>query len=353
MIEMGSMVKRSGLRIARTLPTSLVKKKTLFIAVFISILLLSFVFGAPQVKVVKADPICEVCVNGQPIVNVYSPTNETYFSSNVLLNFSLTRPESADDWLTFTNQLDYFGSGTTLDLTGLVNRVLQVNVTLIGPSPSSSVNTIDVSNDLVVSNDSYLSSPFICYVPLRSLEDGSYQFKINMKCQGVIGGIGGPEDTSVVLFTYDDNSTAYYFNVDSNPPVIAVSPIENQTVSPVKNENYGKSSVFINFTVSKPTSQITYSLDGQDNVTIAGNTTLTDLPYGEHNVTVYATDLYGKVGASNTTFFTIAKSAKPAEPFPAVLVTSVAVSASAIAVSAVGLFYFKKRGNHNKTENPH
>ena len=71
-------------------------------------------------------------------------------------------------------------------------------------------------------------------------------------------------------------------------------------------------------------------------MTVAGNVTLTGLTIGKHNVTVYAWDTAGNVGASETIIFTIA------EPFPAVPVA--AASAASVAVLSVGLLvYFKKR----------
>jgi hypothetical protein len=80
---------------------------------------------------------------------------------------------------------------------------------------------------------------------------------------------------------------------------------------------------------------MSYSLDGQDNVTIAGNTTLSGLPNGNHNVTVYATDKAGNV-ASETISFSVEA------PFPVVPVA--AASVATIAVVGAGLLvYFKKR----------
>jgi hypothetical protein len=77
-------------------------------------------------------------------------------------------------------------------------------------------------------------------------------------------------------------------------------------------------------------------LDGQDNVTLTGNTTLTGLPTGSHNVTVYGQDVYGNPGTSEAVTFTVA------EPFPTTLV-AVAIAVIVAAVVCVGLlFYFKK-----------
>jgi hypothetical protein len=80
-----------------------------------------------------------------------------------------------------------------------------------------------------------------------------------------------------------------------------------------------------------------YSLDGQENVTVTGNTTLTGLTEGLHNVTIYAKDTLGNIGASKAITLTVAP-----EPFPTVPVA--AASAAAAAVACVGIiFYFKKR----------
>ncbi len=48
-----------------------------------------------------------------------------------------------------------------------------------------------------------------------------------------------------------------------------------------------------------------YSLDGEMNVTIAGNTTLTGVLDGSHHIVVYANDTAGNMGASGTVYFTV------------------------------------------------
>lgn len=78
-----------------------------------------------------------------------------------------------------------------------------------------------------------------------------------------------------------------------------------------------------------------YSLDGQDNVTIAGNTTLSELANGLHNVTVYANGTEGNIGASETIIFTVTV------PFQTIWITAtVIIVATAGAASAV--YYFAK-----------
>jgi len=60
----------------------------------------------------------------------------------------------------------------------------------------------------------------------------------------------------------------------------------------------------LSFFVSKP-SALTYSLDGQQNVSIAGNTTLTGLSDGSHSLIVYADDLAGNIVHSDLSNFTV------------------------------------------------
>jgi parallel beta-helix repeat protein len=111
------------------------------------------------------------------------------------------------------------------------------------------------------------------------------------------------------------------------PPKISI-------LSPV-NQVFNESSVPLFLTVDKQVNWIGYSLDGQDNVTITANTTMSGLTNGLHNVTVYAKDTFGNVGASETVSFSVEA------PFPATLV--VAPVASVVVIGAVLAIYFKKR----------
>jgi phosphotransferase system glucose/maltose/N-acetylglucosamine-specific IIC component len=88
--------------------------------------------------------------------------------------------------------------------------------------------------------------------------------------------------------------------------------------------------------------QVTYSLDGQENVTVTGNTTLTHLTEGEHNVVVYALDDAGNVGTLKTIFFTV-------KLFPTTLLI---IAAAAIAATGgASLAYIAKtRKTRRKAE---
>ncbi|MDH5374686.1 MAG: cohesin domain-containing protein [Candidatus Bathyarchaeota archaeon] len=90
--------------------------------------------------------------------------------------------------------------------------------------------------------------------------------------------------------------TAVY-RQDTIPPSVTI-------ISP-QNTTYATSSVPLTFFVNASTSWIGYSLDNEANVTIAGNTTLTSLSDGCHNVVVYANDTFGNMGNSGKIYFTV------------------------------------------------
>jgi hypothetical protein len=123
---------------------------------------------------------------------------------------------------------------------------------------------------------------------------------------------------------YKESESTVNFNVDTVPPEVVILSLENKT--------YFTTDIPLNFVVHDD-SQITYSLDGQENITFIENTTLTSLPHGEHNVTVYAEDVVGNVAVSTIRF--------NIEPFPTTLIIS---TITVVAVVTAGLLvYFKKR----------
>jgi parallel beta-helix repeat protein len=121
--------------------------------------------------------------------------------------------------------------------------------------------------------------------------------------------------------------------LQTTPPRVSLGSPLNQT--------YDDSGVPLNFSVNvlspvKSVNWTGYSLDGQQNVTITDNTTLTGLSSGLHNVTVYANDTYGNMAASEAVIFTIS------QPFPIVPVAAVFVAVT-VATAAGLLVYFKER----------
>lgn len=76
-------------------------------------------------------------------------------------------------------------------------------------------------------------------------------------------------------------------------------------VSIEKGKTYDSSSLTLNFSVNEEFSELSYVLDGQSNMTLVNNSTLTGLSNGNHSVTLYMTDLAGNVGVSQTVYFNV------------------------------------------------
>jgi hypothetical protein len=164
------------------------------------------------------------------------------------------------------------------------------------------------------SGDTYYGSAI-----LPELSEGSHNLTVWVRAQ--------LDQITTYIPLWAAFSKTITFTIDTVAPNVTVLSSESNV--------YKTSSVPLNFTVDEPFSKIEYSLDGQDNVTINGNTTLTELPNGDHNVTVYATDKAGNIGASETVYFSVDV------PFPTIMVVA---SVTSVAVAGVALLvYFKKR----------
>jgi len=92
-------------------------------------------------------------------------------------------------------------------------------------------------------------------------------------------------------------SSMVYFAVDATPPTIFILSPENKT--------YSVSDVSLTFVVSESTSWMGYGVDGQANVTIFGNMTLTSFLDGSYYVVVYANDTVGNMGVSDVVYFAV------------------------------------------------
>jgi hypothetical protein len=212
------------------------------------------------------------------------------------------------------------------------NLIISFNVKLLYSISASDTRIYTVyyytswQNEIVIvyqwsDDDPYLTE-FSNKLNLTSIPEGKQNITIRAIEYGIYWG-----DTFYYTTFNITGSSSISFTIDTTPPTISALSIQNAT--------YGTTDVDLNFSVSEPVSQIAYSLDGQENVTVAGNTTLAGLSVGVHNVTVYAWDTAGNVGASETITFTVT-------PFPAAPVAAASVAAVAV-VGVVLLFYFKKR----------
>jgi hypothetical protein len=132
-------------------------------------------------------------------------------------------------------------------------------------------------------------------------------------------------------------SSTVTFSQDFVPPTIAV-------LSP-QNWSYDTSEVQLNVTSNEALSQILYCLDGNQNQTATGNTTIAGLENGAHNITVYATDFAGNQATPKTISFTVAKP----DPFPIETLVIVVGVAAIIVGATVTLLLYRR---HRKTTLP-
>jgi hypothetical protein len=114
-----------------------------------------------------------------------------------------------------------------------------------------------------------------------------------------------------------------------------------QIISP-ESTTYSVKNLTVNYILNKGVSWIGYSLDGIENVTISGNFTLTDLPYGNHNIELYVIDGYGNQGNSQIINFTVSEP----EAFPTWLVIGVGILI--VFIGLAGLLLIRR---HRKTAN--
>ncbi len=119
-------------------------------------------------------------------------------------------------------------------------------------------------------------------------------------------------------------------------------------ILPQNNGNYSSGSVPLTFTFNTQVSSVGYSLDNKANVSITGNTTLTGLSNGIHNLTVYAN--YDKADAYilSSIIFTVTSQAETPLTQTAAI-AGVAISVTVIAATAL-LLYRKKHTLLNKSE---
>ena len=239
-------------------------------------------------------------------VTIQSPENKTYNENNVTLTFTIESDILiAEDiregvlplFLRHGVVLDY----NTSKLDAIINSYQYWNL------PDNVPVTLSTSGNGYVGN-----------ATLTDLSQGPHNITVWIRA-----------DQSMISYSIYRWAILSTVSFSVAPQITVLSP---------ETKAYNVSDVPLDFTVEETFSKAEYSLDGQSNVTINGNTTLAWLPNGDHNVTIYATDEFGNTGVSKTVYFNVEA------PVPTALV--VAVSVVTVVVVGVGLLvYFKKRKN--------
>ena len=261
-------------------------------------------------------------------ITVYSPLNMTYDSRYLFLNLTLQSAGSMGEIdpniaMTYSVDGEYNGS-VPLSVNNPGLHVV-TNAAAFLSLPKLSEGSHSLTLYLFGHNQKSLNPKYLSFVD-------SVYFSIN----------AGSSDVPPAGWVEPEVAPQSKQPQDLTPPTISM-------LSPTRNEGFEAANltsleVSLNFTVDEDVSRLSFSLDGQENATIAGNFTFRGLPAGSHNVTVYAWDSAGNVGASETVDFAIAVAQEPEAPSEPSLVLPVAGSAASIAVvAAAGWVYVKKR----------
>jgi len=266
-----------------------------------------------------------------PITNPYSTTGTTW------INFTWTNPSEPDfnhtelylngtfltnipasqNYYNITGLLpdtSYELSTRTVDTSGNINetwvnataRTLSVSddtpptITFISPTnPSGTTLTTRNWTFINVSlsepglswlewngiNESMAGSGTNWYINKTDLVNGVYSYRV------------WANDTAENENVSETRTIEVDYITDDFSPIITIT-------SPINDTLYTTDSVDLNYTINEPTEWEGYSLDGADNITLSGNTTLFGLNDGEHILTVYANDTSGNMNSS-TVWFTI------------------------------------------------
>jgi hypothetical protein len=309
-------------------------KKRALTAAFISVLLLSTVAGAQFLSLGRANPYRYAEEQGEvspqydikpPEISIFSPKNNSaYVSNNISLAFNVsvvipTLPELFYYYLGLSEvyyKTSWLSNNTYLDLEAIKNFIpLEIRT---------------------FSNDSYAQwKTYWAYSGYKLIPN----FSINVT--GVPEGAHYLEVFAVLRGsreTYQSGMTIHYGRYSLVSSSMVKFTIDKISILSPHHKTYNASDIPLFFKVHKSFTQISYSLDGQDNVMVDGNITLTGLSDGEHNVTVYATDEAGNTGASETMYFNV----DTPEPFPTA--TAATAAGASVSIISVGLLvYFKKR----------
>lgn len=287
------------------LPSTSGNKRKNATAALLAALLTSALTGTLLVKIAEANPIIDMGIvppkstTTPPSVLILKPQNSTTTTtSNIWLTLEITPPRDPDTYR--PNLIEVYYSASWL------------------------LDKVYVFQDL----------------PHGLVWD---KFSNTFEIERVPQGVNSLTVTAVYYgdyYPYTKPGTEARFMISGSSTVnfaVDLKPLRIGILAPYP-QAYSTSDVALTFTTNEKTSRLQYCLDGQDNDTIMGNTTLAGLPVGIHNVTVYGMDAFGNPGASETVAFTVAEP----EPFPTIQLVAASTVALAAAIAFGLLAYFTK-----------
>jgi N-acetylneuraminic acid mutarotase len=125
---------------------------------------------------------------------------------------------------------------------------------------------------------------------------------------------------------------------DKQPPKITVLSPKDQAYLP---------NLTVEFTTNKPIGSIQLGIDGKSLISVSGNTSIS-LQQGKHNLTVYAVDYFGNIGASDTVTFTVSETIDT--PFPLSIVAAVGFLFLVAGIVLVWVFFGRKKEKTSERE---
>jgi hypothetical protein len=286
-------------------------KKQRHTAALLSVLLLSALAGALLINLAAAavNPFGRVIP--PPAVTIQLPENKIYTENSVSVAFTI---EGSEKFAEVMRAPDYY------------SYILDGESASFWPSQVSSSG----------------SSTYLCKATLSGLPEGIHQLSVVVSLTYVW-------DNPIIrnyYATLSSGSDTAVFTVNAAAPRVSV-------LSPQQSKTYNTVTLPLDFTVSEPANWFRYSLDGEEPVTVTGNTTIFGLSDGTHSIIVNAEDTAGSTGASMPVTFKVEtqKADKPTEtqkaPLP-ILWTATAAIASATIITFGLLAYLalrkKRRG---------
>jgi len=171
---------------------------------------------------------------------------------------------------------------------------LKVDTTTPSFTLYSPINNTIYPADIVINSSNALDNQGIAEYKY-SLNEGAYENLIGYPAVLVDG------NYNLTIYAKDyaglTKTETVYFTIDQTYPIITVS-------SPIESRHYNSNFVTLDYSVNENTAWVKYSIDNQTNVTISGSTSITNLPDGEHNLTIYAEDTAGWVSEKKIKFYT-------------------------------------------------
>jgi len=235
-----------------------------------------------------------------------------YFINNSLQvsNFHGTETNSWDNGSVGNFWSDYNGTDNDGDGIGDVPYVIdesnQDSYPLMSPNSANPSLSYKLVVDSVPSGVTFTADNASCTAPWSETYNESTVVILTMPKSYSYEG----ENYTWSRWSDENTNRTRTVTVNKNIALTAIFTPENMSLaisilSP-ENTTYSITDIPLEYTVNRFFYWTTYSLDGQTNVTITGNTTLMRLSEGPHTLIVYIEDTPGNISSSETIYFTVA-----------------------------------------------